>query len=353
VARGAVPLPSRQRYEALRVVWRRAGAAGGGQEGRLVASLAAPERRSVRSSGSGGARATAGQAVAPGAGQPAAGAAAAGPQQQLPHATEALTGTWDAAPRAPSDAGSTQKQLLQHSRQHAQQRPPGQEQQGPGGSELRGLAEEACASGFAGLGAPGIYPYPGLPRLRLLLLATAACLLALLAWQALRGLPSGAQVAYGAAWWLLQAGGVSLALVQLLALWHRACRAPLVLPQLMPEGQFPRVEVLLLCGGCSRCQHACPWPRWCREGGGCSATAYAPPRGSCSQASEPTEPGALTPWRSGAAAAGGERVEVVEAAAVALLNINFPGAKLVLQLLDMRGRAELHRLTRRLQFQCK
>ncbi len=46
-------------------------------------------------------------------------------------------------------------------------------------------------------------------------------------------------------------------------------------------------------------------------------------------------------------------MEVVEAAAVALLNINYPGAKLVLQLLDTRGRAELHRLTRRLQFQCK
>jgi hypothetical protein len=44
---------------------------------------------------------------------------------------------------------------------------------------------------------------------------------------------------------------------------------------------------------------------------------------------------------------------VVEAAAVALLNMNYPGQKLVLQLLDTRGRHELHRLTRRLQFQCE
>jgi hypothetical protein len=144
---------------------------------------------------------------------------------------------------------------------------------------------------------PRLQPHSSLPRLRMLLLAAPLCCTGALLWQALRALSAGALYPYSIACWLLQAWALLLASLQLLALWRRAARSELVLSQLLPEPQFPAMEVLLLCRL--------------------------------------------------------EVVEVVEAAAVAVLNMNYPGAKLVLRLVDSCGRRDLYRLSRRLQFQCK
>jgi hypothetical protein len=48
-----------------------------------------------------------------------------------------------------------------------------------------------------------------------------------------------------------------------------------------------------------------------------------------------------------------EPPEVVEPTVAAALNMNYPGAKLTVHVLDDGGRSQVHKMTRRLQFQCR
>lgn len=48
-----------------------------------------------------------------------------------------------------------------------------------------------------------------------------------------------------------------------------------------------------------------------------------------------------------------EPVEVVEPTVVAALNMNYPGAKLVVHVLDDGGRWEVGKMARRLGYQCR
>lgn len=292
IANGACRVPNRQTYSCMRVAWECPEGAGPEQaRAKLVPDFAR-------------------QQAGPTAGVlPAAGLQRVRMQMlhTLDHVPSDLTGNWDGPPSGGEEASQLLLQQLAAwpgSSTGAEAKGLLVAQQGAAGAapdisdpRVKALQRAACVRGHSGLGSPGLQPHSSLPSLRKLLVALPACFTGELLWQALRALSPGRLYPYSIAFWLLQALALALASLQLLALWRRAARSELLLSRLLPEPKFPCVEVLLLCG--------------------------------------------LEP------------VEMVEAAAVAVLNLNYPGAKLVLVLADTRGRRDLYRLTRRLQFQCK
>lgn len=288
IANGKARVPDRQAYTGMTVAWERPEGAGPDQaRARLVLDL----RKQV--SGSAGAQ------------HPAAPAA-----RGLQHDSREVTGSWEEAPRPGGAAAAQQLVVRPGAAQHNPRRisisssllPMSGERASHaapdvGRPEVQALQRAACARGYAGLGTAGFTPHPSQQTVRVLCAAVAACCAGALTWQALRALATGQLHPYSIVFWLLQALALALGLLQLAALWRQGSRPQLLLPQLLPEAQFPSVEVLLLC---SR-----------------------------------------------------EPVEVVETAAKAVLNMNYPGSKLVLRLVDTRGRRDVFRLTRRLQFECK
>ncbi len=159
-------------------------------------------------------------------------------------------------------------------------------------------ASQAVARGFYGWGTQGTEPRRGIYALRALIVMSVISTLSYLVWRALRTLTPGLWYTCSMPFWVMEALTFASGICFMLSLWYQIERPERLLCDMLPDEQdFPHVDVFIV--------------------------TYSEP------------------------------CEVLEPTIIAAINMNYPGAKLTVHVLDDGARKPVYKLVKRLQYQCR
>jgi hypothetical protein len=164
--------------------------------------------------------------------------------------------------------------------------------------QLQAAIQQAAARGFYGWGTQGTEPKHGITVMRALIVMSVISTLIYLVWRALRTLTPGLWYTCSMPFWVMEAVTFVSGLAFMLSLWYQIERPERLLCDMLPDEQdFPHVDVFIV--------------------------TYSEP------------------------------CEVLEPTIIAAINMNYPGAKLTVHVLDDGCRAPVYKMVKRLQYQCK
>ncbi len=216
--------------------------------------------------------------------------------------------------------------------------------------QLQRAIADACQRGYEGAGTPGTRYVAAVPAFRFFGALYLAAAFGYAAWRAARTLGEGWQLAVTGPFWVGEALSLLLGGIFVLGLWHMVERPGRRLSAMLPEKDFPLVDVLVVCyteplevrrrcwlllaqcggGWLQRWRSAVRLPKRVRAALPCPALR-------CTARPTPPRPAP----------------QVIEPTLIAALNLDYPGSRLCVHLLDDGRREEVAAMAARLQQQLR